>query len=272
MEEVSEFEWVPLKPRVGKRCTLPKLLWSHETTVVGHRVYVTFGETVKGHTNRVFVLDYHNQHWSSVKEAPQELARSCHTAFVLDEKLWLYGGSNGLEDLSDLWFLDLLLEEWVEFKTIGAHPGGRYAFSAGYIEKTNELIVFGGAKEGELMNDVYSLDFSRHTWVKPKVTGERPPPRACSASCVGPSKLFLFGGGGHRVLTDAQEAKALKYNDLHVLSTAYGQYVWSRLDMHSDVAPSGRMFTTLTRFKDKLFVFGKAPGCLNNFIVKIGLC
>lgn len=258
MTEVSEFAWVPLKPTVPEECALPKLLWSHETTVVGHLVYVTFGETVKGCTNRVFVLDYHNQHWTALKDPPPQLKRSCHTAFALNDKLWSYGGSTGEEDLGDLWYLDLLLNEWVELQADGAHPGGRYAFSAGYIEKTNELVVFGGAKRNTLMNDVYALNLKKHEWVKPQVKGKPPSPRACSASCVSPNKLFVFGGGGRKMTVDAEDPQSLKFNDLHVLSSADGKYTWSRLDNPGQSAPTARFFATITSFRDKLFVFGKS--------------
>ena len=139
-------------------------------------------------------------------------------AAVIDDKLFLFGGSNQNEAASNsLYELNLITRTWKNRSndTSGEKPSGRNKF--GCWVKDNEIIYFGGYghppanplivlgdfefhdTNGHIdgfgwNNHLFSLDTVKMQWEQPKCSGDIPCPRAAFASAQIGMKGYLFGG------------------------------------------------------------------------------
>lgn len=67
---------------------------------------------------------------------------------------------------------------WYPPTVSGQVPSGRSGHSGCVLPQTNELVVFGGVKNGKWLNSVSILDTNRWKWSTLKAVGDAPPPRS----------------------------------------------------------------------------------------------
>ena len=60
----------------------------------------------------------------------------------------------------------------------GQIPSGRSGHSSCVLPNSNELVVFGGVKNGKWLNSVAVLDTNRWRWSTLKAVGDAPRPRS----------------------------------------------------------------------------------------------
>ncbi|KAG4910850.1 hypothetical protein JHK87_056966 [Glycine soja] len=153
-------------------------------------------------------------------------ARYKHAAAVVDEKLYIAGGSRNGRHLSDVQVFDLRSLTWSSLKlkanvrkddddssqeilpaTSGHNMVARVGQSASLFG--SRVILFGGEEMSrKLLNDVHVLDLESMTWEMIKTTQTPPAPRYDhSAAIQGERYLLIFGGCSHSIF----------FNDLHLL-------------------------------------------------------
>ena len=97
-------------------------------------------------------------------EAPM---RQFHTASIIDNQMYVFGGGDGKFWLNDLLILDLVGLEWSgPVTTQGIAPVGRLQHSAITFDK--KIYIFGGEPDQlRQLNDIFYLDTEILTWVRP---------------------------------------------------------------------------------------------------------
>jgi len=127
-------------------------------------------------------------------------------------------------------------------KTGGIAPVGRLQHSAISFEK--KIFIFGGEPDQfRQLNDIFYLDTSTLTWVKPNVTGELPGARVSTTGCLIGHKIYYFGGYDG----------VTWMNDVHAfdIETSY----WEKVSTLGS-KPSQRCRHTANVVKGQLYIFG----------------
>lgn len=236
----------------------PRPRWGQSMTMIDHRRLVVYGgQTVDPSAQTAMplsdchVYDLMDHTW--VKPVNCEgVARTWHTANFLPEKqlLLCFGGDvvddKGKTTTTDqVMVLDTEIMLWYPPSVSGQVPSGRSGHTASLLPSSNDLVVFGGVKNGKWLNSVSVLDYGRWNWSTPKMTGDAPRPRSYHSSTAlcteeGTSRIVIFGGNN--------DTKC--FNSVHVLDrTVEGKMSWSSPKV-SGKAPSPRTGHTATLMDD----------------------
>jgi small GTP-binding protein len=87
------------------------------------------------------------------------------------------------EDDHHLWLLNVIdrtdaeAAVWSQLSTPGPSPSSRLHHTSTYVPFLNSLVVFGGTRPGEALNDLWVLNTKEMTWSQPETTGTPPTPR-----------------------------------------------------------------------------------------------
>jgi hypothetical protein len=108
-------------------------------------------------------------------------ARWGHTTTLIGEgKLMVFGGHDGTAMLSDLHVLDTSSLTWTQAfppkseSNPNVGPSARAGHTATLING-NMLLIFGGGDGSKILNDVWLLDTTSLTWIRPTISGNAPP-------------------------------------------------------------------------------------------------
>jgi N-acetylneuraminic acid mutarotase len=176
-------------------------------------------------------------------------ARQFHTASIIDDKMYIFGGGDGKYWLNDLLVFHLKTYEWVgPVETKGRAPSGRLQHAAIVYDK--KIFIFGGEPDRyRQLNDLFYLDIrcqggsSKMTWYQPSTEGVPPTPRVSATGCLVDSEIFFFGGfDGMRWL-----------NDLHTFCLK--TMTWSKKLTYGN-KPSPRCRHSTNYLNGKLYIFG----------------
>jgi YVTN family beta-propeller protein len=148
--------------------------------------------------------------WTDITPASSGPAPRMHHTSVYDpstNRMIVFGGiGSGGSAFNDVWVLDRANglggpATWTQL-TATNPPPQRKCHSAVYDRPTNRMIVFGGAVNSTLMNDVWVLDHANGTggtpaWTQLSPTGTPPSPRADHAAVhhAAANSMVVFGGG-----------------------------------------------------------------------------
>lgn len=224
----------------------------HTSTLIGGHVYILGGRGLGDaapYNAFVHKLELTKRRWTRTRvRIPSELKRRHHGAFLVEDKIYVYGGQSGvaLELHSDLWVLDLITAEFQRCETGGECPEPLLDISISFFEYTNEAILFGGEPAAmDFSSQLFALDLACKTWRRPVTRGKPPKPRSAHASCTHYDKLFIFGGYG----SEGQ------LGDLHILRAIKSVYSWSQ-PITRGMLPTPRHDATIDYCDGRIIVFG----------------
>lgn len=227
---------------------LPNRILGHSATLVGHVIYVLHKSSRAKLPNRVLsvsILDTARRIWETYRlKGP----KSCvgHVSFLIQDRLFLYGGRRDDKIFSHLWGFDTVCMEWHKCVTRGFIPTEWKEYSGHYLECCHALILICGRIVDKVVNRVAVLDMDSMTWASPEIKGTAPLERTHHCSCVYYDRIFVFGGVG----------PTKRYlNDLHVLNTE-GVMMWSQPRLRGNHIPAPRKAMTMASCFGKLFVYG----------------
>ena len=165
--------------------------------------------------NDLWEFDLRERRWMLIEElggkAPPN-QRSC-PSYVKDvDKLYVFGGYDGVTRMNDFFVCDLNTYEWSEIKNFGSIPSPRYFHSCALHD--GKIYVFGGYSGTDRLKDLYSFDLETSHWAVLNCTngssngGDIPSGRSSLVSEVWGNGLYVFGGySGENVLNDMFEFK-----------------------------------------------------------------
>ncbi|KAI1260340.1 hypothetical protein F5Y18DRAFT_432291 [Xylariaceae sp. FL1019] len=191
---------LPAGPRPSGR-------YGHSLNIVGSKIYI-FGGQVEGYfMNDLSAFDLNqlqmpNNRWevmignSESNSGPNGKvppARTNHTMITYNDKLYLFGGTNGFQWFNDVWCYDPMINKWDQLDCIGYIPLPREGHAAALIDDV--MYVFGGrTEEGNDLGDLAAFRISSRRWYTFQNMGPTPSPRSGhSMTAVGKSVVVVGG-------------------------------------------------------------------------------
>ncbi|CRG96366.1 conserved Plasmodium protein, unknown function [Plasmodium gallinaceum] len=94
-------------------------------------------------------------------------SRACHLCVCYNNKIFIHGGTDLIEEKDDFYFFDLKKKKWYEIIcNTQNYPSKRYGHSGFFIK--NKLYIYGGFTKymnyGVLNNDFFEYDFEKNSW------------------------------------------------------------------------------------------------------------
>jgi N-acetylneuraminic acid mutarotase len=196
----SQNKWTKLNPTGA----LPPARALSTASVVGDKMYIIGGTNQAGNLNDVWVytpsVNGSQDYWEQINLIGLKIpARSFHSAAVVANKIYIYGGSSNSGHLNDIWVFDPAQGTWDELNPSAPLPPVSRAHSASVID--GKIYIFGG-------NGGVSIYASRNeTWVFDPSTAEGswsqvaapatlPSGRIAHSASVISNKIFVYGGIG----------------------------------------------------------------------------
>ncbi|KAF8499857.1 hypothetical protein F5888DRAFT_1921663 [Russula emetica] len=216
-------------PGPGGRC-------NHTMTLVGSKLFVFGGRTVRRRLNDIWVLDLDflksDPFWESCEAAPgneKPLPRSGHVSvtngdriivfvslLVLPSTLILifcrFGGYDGQHDFNDTWSFNILTRKWTELQCTGSIPSPRAGHAAVLVGDI--MYVFGGNADGINLGDLTALNLSTQRWTAFQDIGPSPCGRSGHAMACDGTRVIVLGGQ----LSPGEQVDEAKL--IHVLDTS----------------------------------------------------
>lgn len=178
--------------------------------------------------------------------------RSRHTAELIDDKIYVFGGYDGISTFQKLAVLDPETFTWTYPETFGLCPASRSNHSSAVVGK--KMFIMGGNNdlmgEYQVLNDFYVLDTETMTWSKPQFHGQLSP-RSGFVLLAIQKRLYLFGGGVWNKQTDKWIAN---YNTICVYDTETN--IWSEPPMRNNEIVQSATFPVPFVIGDFIFIFG----------------
>ncbi|RDB15110.1 Tip elongation aberrant protein 1 [Hypsizygus marmoreus] len=189
--------------------TIPqRTMRAHTTTLVDTTAWFFGGnddkEIVKDMKD-VYCFDIETMQWTQ-RETTGEIPPPCraHTATLVDRKLIVFGGGQGVTYYDKVYVLDTTSRNWTRPAITGPVPACRRAHSA--VHYQGKVWIFGGGTGMTALSDVWTLDVSSFTsmkWEEVKTTGRTPNCRGYhSANLVGNMMIVVGGSDGKDFFTD----------------------------------------------------------------------
>ena len=141
---------------------------AHSATLIDRKIVIIGGGLGALYYSSVHIFDTTTRRWHSpnMAQGPNPAPRRAHSAVFYKNKIWIFGGGNGLTALNDLWTLDMTgigtnsrPMRWEEIQTSGPKPNPRGYHTANLIG--NIMVVIGGSDSKECYTDVWCLNLGR---------------------------------------------------------------------------------------------------------------
>ncbi|KAJ4298732.1 Negative regulator of mitotic exit [Collariella sp. IMI 366227] len=181
--------------------------YGHSLNILGSKIYV-FGGQVEGYfMNDLAAFDLNqlqmpNNRWemlistsdnstsSQVKIPP---ARTNHSMVTYNDKLYLFGGTNGFQWFNDVWCYDPMTNLWSQLECIGYIPSPREGHAAAIVDDV--MYIFGGrTDEGADLGDLAAFRITSRRWYTFQNMGPSPSPRSGHSMTAVAKTVVVVGG------------------------------------------------------------------------------
>lgn len=235
----------------------PRGRYGHTMNIVGSKIYVFGGQSDhEGFFNDLVCFDLNalqkaSNHWqflientadSESGELPVDEntgkplippARTNHTMVTFNDRLWLFGGTDGVHWFNDAWVYDPRTNAWQSIDYVGVTPTPREGHAAAMVGDI--MYVFGGRNAaGEDLDDLVAFRCTQRRWYTFQKMGPAPSPRSGHAMSVFGRWIIVIGGSPNKADESTDEELELVY----VLDTGKIRYPDSP-PMHGHQGPGG---------------------------------
>ncbi|TAQ88580.1 hypothetical protein B7494_g3099 [Chlorociboria aeruginascens] len=231
---------VPAGPRPSGR-------YGHSLNILGSKIYV-FGGQVEGYFMNDLVAFDLNQlqvptnRWeilirNSDDGGPQPgmipPARTNHSIVTFNEKLYLFGGTNGFQWFNDVWCYDPVPNAWTSLDCIGYIPAPREGHAAAIVDDV--MYIFGGrTEEGADLGDLAAFRITSRRWYTFQNMGPSPSPRSGHSMTAYGKQIVVLAGEPSTATREVQDlsivylldTSKIRYpNDQQIQQTPSGERV-----------------------------------------------
>ncbi|KAL7792641.1 hypothetical protein V8C37DRAFT_121964 [Trichoderma ceciliae] len=186
---------LPAGPRPSGR-------YGHSLNILGSKIFI-FGGQVEGFfMNDLSAFDLNQlqsptNRWEILIKAEASpkmpAARTNHSMVTFNDKMYLFGGTNGFQWFNDVWCYDPAVNKWAQLDCIGYIPAPREGHAAALVDDV--MYIFGGrTEEGTDLGDLAAFRITQRRWYTFQNMGPSPSPRSGhSMTTVGKSIVVLGG-------------------------------------------------------------------------------
>ncbi|KAJ6627112.1 hypothetical protein B0H10DRAFT_2210524 [Mycena sp. CBHHK59/15] len=174
--------------------------YGHAVTMAGGSKFIVFGGQVDGEfLNDLWSFDLNSLRARATWElceptsAERPAQRTGHACITFENRIIIFGGTDGQYHYNDTWTFDLTTRKWAELQCIGFIPSPREGHAAALVDDV--IYVFGGrGVDGKDLSDLAAFKISNQRWYMFQNMGPSPSGRSGHAmAAVGP-KVFVLGG------------------------------------------------------------------------------
>ncbi|KAK5164400.1 Negative regulator of mitotic exit [Saxophila tyrrhenica] len=181
--------------------------YGHTLNILGSKIYV-FGGQVEGYFfNDLVAFDLNalqqaTNRWeiliqNTIDGGPPHgqipPARTNHTMITWGDKLYLFGGTDGVHWYNDVWSYSPQTNSWTQLECIGYIPSAREGHAAALVGDV--MYIFGGrTEEGTDLGDLAAFRITTRRWYTFQNMGPSPSPRSGhSMTTIGKQIVVLAG-------------------------------------------------------------------------------
>ncbi|KAK4495339.1 hypothetical protein PRZ48_013670 [Zasmidium cellare] len=181
--------------------------YGHTLNILGSKIYI-FGGQVEGYFFNDLVafdlnaLQQSSNRWevliqNTIDGGPPHgqipPARTNHTVITWGDKLYLFGGTDGVHWFNDVWSYSPASNSWTQLECIGYIPSPREGHAAALVGDV--MYIFGGrTEEGNDLGDLAAFRITSRRWYTFQNMGPSPSPRSGhSMTTVGKQIMVLAG-------------------------------------------------------------------------------
>ncbi|KAK3093369.1 hypothetical protein FSP39_014659, partial [Pinctada imbricata] len=203
MLDIDELKWQLLKVagKAPTRAYHSATLYRNELWIFGG-VYPRPDPQPDGCSNDIHIFSPVMENWyQPIVKGDKPLARSGHSATLIDEKLVIFGGWDAPICYNDLHILDMCFVEWTKPTVNGTPPLPR-SWHASCALSNNRILIHGGYDGNQALDDTHIFSLSTLSWMRIKLE-PTPIPRAGHQAVSLPyyhenqqeDEVLIFGGG-----------------------------------------------------------------------------
>ncbi|CEJ55960.1 hypothetical protein PMG11_02188 [Penicillium brasilianum] len=230
----------------------PSGRYGHTLNILGSKLYV-FGGQVEGFffndlvafdlnqlqnpTNKWELL-VQNSHEGGPPEGEIPPARTNHTLVSHNDKLYLFGGTNGVKWFNDVWTFDPRNNSWTELDCVGFIPTPREGHAAALVNDV--MYVFGGrTDEGMDLGDLSAFRITTRRWYSFQNMGPAPSPRSGHSMTAFGKQIIVMAGEPSSAPRDPAELSMA-----YILDTGKIRYPNDSQSSDRAAVPAGRKIST----------------------------
>ncbi|KAF1964679.1 hypothetical protein BU23DRAFT_53122 [Bimuria novae-zelandiae CBS 107.79] len=194
--------------------------YGHTLNILGSKIYI-FGGQVEGFFfNDLVAFDLNSlqssaSRWEVLLPNQKEgtvtppqgrspPARTNHSVVTWQDKLYLFGGTDGIVWFNDVWTYDPRSNSWSELECIGYIPVAREGHSATLVNDT--MYVFGGrTQDGVDLGDLAAFRISSRRWYMFQNMGHSPSPRSGHSMTAFGKHVIVVAGEPSSSVADKNE-------------------------------------------------------------------
>lgn len=196
----------------------------HSVTAAGRYLFVFGSHPQENYTTICsHVFDRQDKKWSELTFAVGPCQRYGHSATLVDDKIYLFGGKSE-RYLNDLHAYDISLNAWTECDA-DPKPPANLVHTAHYAESIRTILtVCGRTNNNKSAGQVYAYGIDMKLWTECKAKGIAPA-RCFHSSCISGTKIYVNGGYSPQRVADPKV--------IHIFDFSQGlrQCAWSSIHM-----------------------------------------
>ncbi|KAL0937587.1 kelch domain-containing protein [Colletotrichum truncatum] len=187
--------------------TRPSGRYGHSLNILGSKIYI-FGGQIEGYfMNDLSAFDLNqlqmpNNRWEMLIQNTESggppvgkipAARTNHSMVTFNDKMYLFGGTNGYQWFNDVWSYDPATNEWSQLDCIGYIPVPREGHAATLVDDV--MYIFGGrTEEGADLGDLAAFRITSRRWYTFQNMGPSPSPRSGHSMTTVGKAVVVVGG------------------------------------------------------------------------------
>ncbi|KAJ7431841.1 hypothetical protein B0H11DRAFT_2128705 [Mycena galericulata] len=174
--------------------------YGHAVTMAAGSKFIVFGGQVDGEfLNDLWSFDLNTlrsrAQWELCEPASSErpAQRTGHACITFENRIIVFGGTDGQYHYNDTWTFDLTTRKWSELQCIGFIPSPREGHAAALVDDV--IYIFGGrGVDGKDLGDLAAFKISNQRWYMFQNMGPSPSGRSGHAMAAVGTKVYVLGG------------------------------------------------------------------------------